>query len=300
MRNVMWTRVLALSFLFLTIYILLPFNSFSLTAQSQFSPPSLERTEWRVNTKDLSLEVFYVFGKQGKVGWTASTLYFSGVNPPRLYYDNNLGWQSDPGDLTKYMAIKVDKNLDGTYSQKCNSIRIEFNDHFIDAIVNGNSMEGEITSKVSDYKAKWSAVKTSKSSEVSNNMSQPRAEIQSIWVDHNVHDNETKGMRIHIKFTIHNSKDEECMAVAHFYSDSGALLKDFNGQYNSADGYVAVGTNFTPVHTGTIFEDFQLFMPIDELHLDKGIYNLKFVIKLYRKDIGFFAESCDQYFKYSR
>lgn len=125
------------------------------------------------------------------------------------------------------------------------------------------------------------------------------ATIQSVWVDHNVFENDVKGMRIHVKFSINNLQQVPCTATAYFYLDSGEALRDFNHKYNTTDGHVSVSTSFTPGYVNTSYNDLQLFMPYSELHMNKGTYQLKFFIQLFRRGNYYITQSSWQTFQYS-
>lgn len=127
----------------------------------------------------------------------------------------------------------------------------------------------------------------------------PRGTFHKIWVDHNIHEDNKKGMKIHAKFEVSNLKDVPCQAAAYFYYDSGGKLKDCNNAYNAKDGQVCVDGGFNPSYEESIYNDFELFMPYDELHMSSGKHSLKFRISLYVKGGDFFAESNWVYFTYS-
>jgi hypothetical protein len=108
------------------------------------------------------------------------------------------------------------------------------------------------------------------------------SKIDRIWVDHNVFDNDTKGMRIHVAFNVYNLKGVGCNVSAFFYDNSsGTQLKDRNGKYANINSFVMVGEDFVPLYDSTTYKDFSLFIPLDEFDLDAGDYNLKFRIQLY-------------------
>jgi hypothetical protein len=124
-------------------------------------------------------------------------------------------------------------------------------------------------------------------------------QIQSVWVDHNIFEDGVKGMRIHVKFSINNLQNVPCRAIAYFYFASGEALKDFNKKYNSFDGQVSVGTDFTPGFVDTSYNDLQLFMPYDELHMNKGQHQLKFIIELFGRNKYSITKSGWTEFQYS-
>lgn len=149
------------------------------------------------------------------------------------------------------------------------------------------------------YKLRYKCAPT-RAENKSDNAKASGGEIQKIWVDHNVYEEQKKGMRIHITFDVRNLKSKKCKANAYFYYTSGKPLKDFNDELSTTDGNVAMHDTFTPTYANSSFKDFQLFMPYDELHMGTGKYNLKFVIKLSCEGLGFFAESKGYSFNYSR
>jgi hypothetical protein len=126
----------------------------------------------------------------------------------------------------------------------------------------------------------------------------PKGKFHQIWVDHNVDQNGKRGMRIHAKFDVDNVKDVRCRATAYFYYGSGSKLKNNNSSYSTSDGQVCVGKDFTPTYDGTMYNDFELFMPSGELNVAGGECNLKFYISLYVKGEDFFADSNWVYFTY--
>ncbi|HEX6605773.1 MAG TPA: hypothetical protein VF276_02550, partial [Chloroflexia bacterium] len=110
---------------------------------------------------------------------------------------------------------------------------------------------------------------------------QPRAVIESVWVDHNVSENNQTGMRIHVKFTINNLKDSTGQVSAYFYMASGEKVQAKNGYYTTPDGQVAVGSNFVPSYDNALFNDFSFFLPYDALQFGSGSYDLKFHVSIY-------------------
>ena len=111
------------------------------------------------------------------------------------------------------------------------------------------------------------------------------AKINRIWVDHNVYEDGIKGMKIHINMNAYNLKSKQCRASAYFYTDSGTALTDRNDNYHTTDGKVSCGENFNPGYDNTIYEDFTIFMPYNELHIyTKGSY--KFYVLLWDKSVS--------------
>jgi hypothetical protein len=100
------------------------------------------------------------------------------------------------------------------------------------------------------------------------------------------------GILINCSFTLRNLVDERCRAVAFFYFESGEQLRDFNDQFNTADGHAAGSQDFIPSHHDTAFTDLCISMPYEELHLESGMYDLKCYVGLFSDDMNcYFAIS---------
>lgn len=116
---------------------------------------------------------------------------------------------------------------------------------------------------------------------------QTSAEIEKVWVDFDVYENNQKGMRIHLKFSVDNMLNKQGSCVAWFYFSNGTALKDYNSRYRTSGGQVSTSEEYKPGYTSSIFKDFKMFIPYDELHLAEGEQSLKF-------DLGIFDNNSKQ------
>jgi len=112
------------------------------------------------------------------------------------------------------------------------------------------------------------------------------AVIDQVWVDHNIYQDGIKGMTIHAKFTVEGLYQSTGHIAAYFYYSNGDPLLDFNGRYDSADGKVSVGSDFSPGYENTLYSDFELFIPYDELHMADGEHNLKLQVLIFQQVNG--------------
>lgn len=132
----------------------------------------------------------------------------------------------------------------------------------------------------------------------------PKSYILKVWVDHNQYQDSVKGMRIHVKFNVHNFKDGSGRVVAYFHKKNGDPLKDTNGRYKTTSGDVSTVGEFEPRDVNTTYNDFKLFFPYQELHMASGKHNLKFQIRIFKFDSGTWdalsAASDWVHFTYSR
>jgi len=116
-----------------------------------------------------------------------------------------------------------------------------------------------------------------------NNIIDPTATLQKVWVDYDVTQNGVYGMNIHLDFTAHNLKGIPIeLAIFFDYWDEDGMeliwLKDNNGRYASPNGYVGVAKQITANFETSSFTDIQLFMPYDELDVDAGEHELSMEI----------------------
>ncbi len=88
-------------------------------------------------------------------------------------------------------------------------------------------------------------------------------------------------MKIHIDFETKGAKGHTIWPVAYFYYSDGTKLQDYDGNYNTADNQVSTSQKGTATYDHSLWSDFTLFLPYDQLHLSSGNYNLKFNITIY-------------------
>jgi hypothetical protein len=108
----------------------------------------------------------------------------------------------------------------------------------------------------------------------------PSAYFNSVIVDHNIYRRGAKGMLIHINIETYNLLEAKCKLTAYFSFDGGQALNDYNDNYCTTDGKVAISIDLKPNYQDAIFSDVTLFMPYDELHLANGVHNLYFELQL--------------------
>jgi hypothetical protein len=107
------------------------------------------------------------------------------------------------------------------------------------------------------------------------------AEFEKVWVDHNYYQNGQKGMLMHFRFSVYNHERYHASLAVYFSYEQGSALRDFDGRYNTTDGHVSTEEDFSPNFTNTLFEDFKVFMPYDQLHMAKGRHDLKFIAQIW-------------------
>jgi len=110
------------------------------------------------------------------------------------------------------------------------------------------------------------------------------ATFEKAWVDYNIKEGGENGMRIHVKFDVHNMEGVDCYLIVYFQEEDGTNLTTSDPTYGSSDGRVAVKKLLTPGYKDTTYKDLTVFMPYSELNLTKGKYNLKMDIDVAGKD----------------
>ena len=106
------------------------------------------------------------------------------------------------------------------------------------------------------------------------------AVIENAWIEHNVYQNNIKGMKVHAKFSAYNIYNHKVGLVLHFVNSDGFGLKDYNNSYSDANGHVAHSDNAIASYTNTTWSDFVVFFPYSELHMTSGCKNVTLKVQL--------------------
>jgi hypothetical protein len=104
--------------------------------------------------------------------------------------------------------------------------------------------------------------------------------FDSVWIDYNVTEKGTLGMRIHTKFSVTNMKGVDGSLRIYFQKADGTSLKSTDGNFESELGNVAVFNDIRPGYQVADYKDLATFMPYSELHLGPGKHDLKMDIDL--------------------
>ena len=93
---------------------------------------------------------------------------------------------------------------------------------------------------------------------------------------------EEDGMIFTSDFNLKNGLKQEFTMAIYFYTANGTPLKDSNKKFYSVNGHVAVFKKFTPAYANAVFNQFEIFMPYDELELEEcGEQKLKYSIGIW-------------------
>jgi len=107
-------------------------------------------------------------------------------------------------------------------------------------------------------------------------------DITEVTTDLNAYENGISGIKIYVDFDVTNNKGWSTQVIAYFHHKDGRNLKDFDGQYSTSNGQVAVSKEVSPPYNSSEYKDVELFMPDEQLHLTPGYeYDLKFDVWLW-------------------
>ncbi len=129
--------------------------------------------------------------------------------------------------------------------------------------------------------AETSAVKdppTDKPKPPVDNTAAPKITFTDVAVDFDGYDEKTDeyGMLFSTYFNVANGLKQDFSIGIYFYKADGKPLMDTNKKYYAIGGQIAVFRKFRPDFSATVYKDFRVFMPYDELELDCGDNNLKY------------------------
>lgn len=106
-------------------------------------------------------------------------------------------------------------------------------------------------------------------------------QIKDVRVEHNVFKEGVKGMKILVDFTVQNMKGIDGSCAVYFYYKDGRTVKDKNQRYYTAAGDAATHTNIKPGYDSTVYTDWEIFMPYNELEVGTGKHELKFYCQIW-------------------
>jgi len=119
--------------------------------------------------------------------------------------------------------------------------------------------------------------------EPSGRNSTPNAVFKDAWFEDDVVENGETGVRIHVKFSVYQSKNVLSELVVRFFNGDDALM-DSDGKFKNASGEVAVKRDLKPGWDSTDYNDLKLFIPYSQFDLDDGTYTLNMDIDVNYKN----------------
>jgi hypothetical protein len=112
------------------------------------------------------------------------------------------------------------------------------------------------------------------------------ATFKDMWVDYDIYENEKKGMRIHVKFSVSKMKNINGFLAIYFETKDGTRLKSETTGYRSTSGQLAVYKEITPAYDETDYNDLVVFIPYSAFNLSTGKHDLKMDADIIYKEGG--------------
>jgi hypothetical protein len=139
---------------------------------------------------------------------------------------------------------------------------------------------------------------TSQESNTPQVITKASGKINNVWIDNDVCKGNLKGVRIHTAFNIENLKDKTCSIGIKFYNDlDNTQLRDTNGYYGT-DGYVVIRDYFIPPLVSSYQNDWAIFIPYDEFHMNAGTAFIKFKVAIIDDGDNILDASIWKYFSF--
>ena len=197
--------------------------------------------------------------------------------------DKNKSFYSSAGEVAVYKSIKPGYNpadyndlqifmpyeeldLDpGTYDLSMD----------VKLIYSTGGVISRLTSYYFEYKEPFPTSTSTTTTNTNSNTKIGTGKFDKLWVDYDVTENGQKGMRIHVKFSVLNMKDQDVRLAIYFEMKNGDKLLTNNSAYRSKSGQVAIYRTLKVTYDESNYSDVQLFMPYSELNLGKGNHDLK-------------------------
>ncbi len=108
----------------------------------------------------------------------------------------------------------------------------------------------------------------------------PSAIFNSSWIDYNITEGGSKGMRIHVNFEVTGLKGIDSKLVARVQKEDGDYLTNDSASYSNDSGQLETSFDMNPGYPTTVYKDAQMFLPYSEINVRKGVWTLKLDIDL--------------------
>ena len=110
--------------------------------------------------------------------------------------------------------------------------------------------------------------------------------IKDITMEHNVVQDDKKGMKILVDFSLQNMRGTDGVCAIYFCYDNGDKVMGVTEEYRVSDGQASIWEKINPRYDDTIYTDFEMFIPYSELNVPKGKHDLKFRCRIWEKSSG--------------
>lgn len=127
------------------------------------------------------------------------------------------------------------------------------------------------------------------------------ATINKIWLEVDAVRDGYKGLVIHLDLDVTGLPDHTIRANAYFENADGTKLYDLDQNFGTTDGQVCCGNEAVADSDDAHWDNFDMFIPYDQLHLSTGDYTLRFIVQVFDNDTGkYLTGSKKQGFTFTR
>lgn len=177
---------------------------------------------------------------------------FLNVSDDNIYFDADGGYRDITINTNGDWEISVGTADWGHLTQNGNSLRLRVDEYF------GSSERTDyFIVKADNYEKRINITQRPDNT--------PVAEIERIWVDHNVYEDGSKGMRIHVKFSNRNLKGRRISVYAYFYQEDN--VTELHDPYGNP---LSCHDSSTPQYDNSTYEDFDIFISHSALNMSPG------------------------------
>ena len=103
----------------------------------------------------------------------------------------------------------------------------------------------------------------------------------SLNVEHSVERSGHKGMLFNVRFDILNAKGHNCAAMVSFMFPDGTAVPATNKYFSTTKNKMASWIRFSPAFDATHYDDLQIFMPYDQISVQRGKQNYQYCLRIW-------------------
>ena len=129
----------------------------------------------------------------------------------------------------------------------------------------------------------------------------PSAQIEKVWLEHNVSKNDERGIYIHAKVTVDNNKGKSTNFTCFILDENDKYLPSERSGYKSTSGRLCTFEDSKPSYDSSLWEDYKLFLPYSLLPQNLGTAKYHFALQIrdVARDYAVMAKSENKYFDYT-
>lgn len=123
------------------------------------------------------------------------------------------------------------------------------------------------------------------------------ADIQDVWVDHNIIQDNKKGMSVHTKFSVRGMQGEKVECLVMFYDENKNKIKTEAAGYRTfPESFAFVRSLRTPKYNASTFQDVENFLPYSVLCFKEGKH--KYYFRVFIVDMDSYDLAVSDYYSF--